>query len=134
MKEKSLEFLNQIKEQKSKMKNLNYNELKTQDYLQDAKIPLRLKKLLFLLRCRMVRVSSNYGKPTELCPLGCGQLDIQENLLQCLRIKMSCFDVMRNKDCQYSDIFANDPDKMKATTLLFDKAIRTREALLEAKQ
>ena len=61
-------------------------------------------------------------------------LDTQENLLQCLRIKMSCFDLMRNKDCQNSDIFANDPEKMKATTLLFDKAIRTREVLLEAKQ
>ena len=133
MKETSLEYLNQIKEQKSKMRNLNYNELKTQDYLQDAKIPLRLKKLLFLLRCRMVRVAGNYGKPTELCPLGCGQLDTQENLLQCLSIKMSSFDVMTNKGCQYSDIFTNDPEKMKAATLLFDKAIRTREVLLEAK-
>ena len=90
----------------------------TQDYLQDAKIPLRIKSCY---------------KPTEQCPLGCGQLDTQENLLQCLSIKMSSFDVMTNKDCQYSDIFTNDPEKMKAATLLFDKAIRTREMLLEDK-
>ena len=78
----------------------------------------------------MVRVYRNYGSQ-QLCPLGCGLSDTQENLLQCSVIKMNCFAVLINQDVKHGDIYGTDEDKMTNAVNLFDKAITTRKLLLE---
>ena len=128
--EKALEYLNGIKQNQSKMNNIVYKELKMQEYLVNNKTSIKQKKLLFSLRTKMVRVYRNYGSQ-QLCPLGCGLADTQENLLQCSVIKMNCFAVLINQEVKHCDIYGTDGDKMTNAVKLFDKAITTRKLLLE---
>ena len=130
---KALQYLNNLKEGKSKMKHLEYNELQMQDYLVNNTISLKQKKLLFSLRVQMARVSKNYGGQ-QVCPLRCGLLDTQENILQCSVVQMNCYEVMTNNEVQYMDIYSSDPVKIEKAAKLFDKAITVRNLLIEKEQ
>ena len=59
-KEFTLDRLNQKKFEHSKMENLVYTELKTQDYLLSTDITTEQKRQIFLFRTRMADFSENY--------------------------------------------------------------------------
>ena len=112
------------------MDNLEYDSLKTQEYLHSNDINIKMKKLLFKLRCHMIKVGFNYGKKIE-CPLCYIEVDQQHHLISCFIIKAHNPSVLENvNNCQYSDIFSPDIQKLKNIAILFQTAIRTREILL----
>ena len=86
---------------------------------------IKHKKLAFQFRTHMVKTASNFGSKAS-CPLGCDYIDTQESLLTCDIIKMNNFDVLTS-DIKYDDVFG----KIGKAVSLLDKALRTRETLLQ---
>ena len=77
----------------------------------------------------MVKTASNFGSKAT-CPLGCDHIDNQESLLTCDIIKMNNFDVLTS-DIKYDDVFGKNIEKIGKAVSLLDKALRTRETLLQ---
>ena len=114
----------------SKLKSIHYDKLKMQDYLKSQKIKLKMKRILFKARTRMLNVGENFGKkgPCPLCNL---KEDTQSHLLDCIIVKMECPEIVENKEnCSYADIFCNSIEKMNNIAKLLHQAMRTREKLL----
>ena len=80
MKRAASEYLMKEKSSKSKMQNLNYNEIKLQNYFSTSQITTKRKIILFKARTRMLKVWYNFGQKIK-CPLCKIQEDKQEHLL-----------------------------------------------------
>ena len=114
----------------SKMKNLNYNELKIQKYLLSKEMSTKTKIMLFKARNRMLKVASNYGSKTN-CPLCKISEDSQKHLLECVIIKITCQDILNNDNKKYEDIYSDNVTKQKEIIQLIEIAIRKREEIIE---
>ena len=118
----------------SKMKNLEYEELKMQDYLTSEDMPLRHKKLAFRLRTRMTKLSNNMGMK-NLCFL-CkedGSEDGQAHVLfNCSVLKNEC-PQMRKVNTSYLDIFSEDSFKVGEAVKVAEVALRKRLEILDNK-
>ena len=115
------------------MDNLQYSELKRQDYLMDNKVPSYKAKRAFMYRVRMARVKANFKQSyADLnCALGCPAEDRQEHLLKCDKIKENSELIRLNKTAQYEDIFSSSIEKLVAAVDLLDVAMKVREKLLD---
>ena len=85
----TLENLLAKKAKHSKMNNLNYSDLKMQNYFVKGDLNTSQKKTIFKLRTRMENFGENYrcGKAHVICPL-CGlHWDSQDLCLQCPKIR-----------------------------------------------
>ena len=80
-------FLIDRKSEKSKLKDLCYEELKMQEYLNSS-LQIGEKKLMFQLRTRMLDVKENFkhAYPDHVCPLCGSENDSQQHLLDCAKI------------------------------------------------
>ena len=87
---KSFEFLRllEIKDSKSKMKNLFYPEFKLQDYLLLKKMTISQAKALFKFRVRMAPFGQNFkgGQSMIICPFCRNHVDGQEESWGCKSI------------------------------------------------
>ena len=70
-KELAIDKLNETIEKHSKMDNIDYYELKMQDYLKNEKISVKQARILFKYRTRMARFWENFkaGRPPQPCPV-----------------------------------------------------------------
>ena len=84
---------------------------------------------MFKWRTRMQNFKINFRNGSEnlSCSLGCLHDDSQENILQCDIVKQT-LDV---SSINYFNIFSNDPNKMKSTLQVLDKALQVRNRSLE---
>ena len=75
----------EIKETKSKMKNLFYPELKIQDYLLLKKMNTGQARALFKFRVRMAPYGQNFrgGQSIIYCPFCQNHADGQEEICKC---------------------------------------------------
>ena len=87
--EYALKILLEKKFHHSKMENVNYNELKIQNYLMDENLSTNEMKTVFKYRTRMEKFGENYrgGKSQVICPLCSLHLDNQSLSFQCPIIK-----------------------------------------------
>ena len=126
----SLKYLNNKKFEKTKLKDLCYEDLKMQEYLKSSDLKISERKLLFQLRTRMIDVKENFkhAYPDHVCPLcGC-ENDSQQHLLYCTAISTdSTF--MIDPNVRYSDIFSNDVRKQGLITRLFQSQLKKRKSL-----
>ena len=118
-----------------KMGKLSYSELKMQDYLQTNLLNTTQKKILYKLRVRMINVSNNMGVKVQcfLCREDSADeqnLDSQEHLLVCPRIKDEVKEIRDNTTVAHDDIYSDNIMKQKAAVVLFQKAIRTRSIIM----
>ena len=122
-----------MKTKSSKMKNLEYTELKQQEYLCNNNVPPHKARSLYRYRVRMDRVKRNYSHSYSNldCPLCLGHEDRSDYLLQCDKIKENCVDVRENRSVKYMDIYSSSVEKMVAAVDLLDAAMKTREKLLD---
>lgn len=99
----------------SKIKGINYKELKTQDYLFSPVFDDHQRRLLFLLRSRMVDVKANFRNQhsDSLCPSQCALIhtDSQENLLVCPKLKGYSTNKVR-----HADLFKGTSKQLLAVT------------------
>ena len=71
----------------SKMKNLQYDELKLQKYLKLSELTVEEIKHLLLWRTRMTKFGKNYGEGDKLCVLCQSYPDSQEESFLCNEAK-----------------------------------------------
>ena len=115
-KEHALEYLSNIKSKHSKMENLDYLELKLQNYLIDGQITVQEAKNLFRFRTRVAKFWENMKSNQNLslaCPLCHLQPDTQRHSFQCEIIKTR----MKVKG-SYSDIFLDNVPVDTVKTLM----------------
>ena len=107
---------------KTKMADLHYDKLNPQEYLYT--IDVRLAKIVFKFRTRMMQFCGNFrGQgPLESCPL-CGEHeDLQELCFKCPAI-VKKFKV----DHEYENIFCQFIDQNLAKTLCEIAKLRKKE-------
>ena len=124
-----MNLTNEIKTKNlKKLKNIKYQKLEMQKYLQCKELTTKQKKIIFKARTGMLPVSFNFGgkDPCKLCDLSD---DTDRHLLDCVVIKMCCPSVMENADTVYNHIYSSNIDDMKKVSKLLLSALRTRELL-----
>ena len=122
-KEFALDYLLKLKDKHTKMDNLQYLELKLQNYLKDDGISVMEAKNLYRYRTRVANFKENFKNGHQSCAIPCPlcmvQPDSQPHCMQCPIIK-SKIDVKGN----YSDIFLEDIPAEISKTLLKISEIR----------
>ena len=113
--EYALNHLLKMKQKHSKMDNLEYEELKMQNYLKDGIISVKEAQNLFKYRTKVARFKENFkNNYVEMgCPMCLGQPDTQAHCVQCPIIKENI-----NIKGDYSEIFSEEISKEIAKTLL----------------
>ena len=124
-KEFTLDYLLNIKQRHSKMDNLEYVELKIQNYLKDEEISVKEAQNLYRYRTRVAKFKENFKNSYVgiACPLCLVQPDTQAHCVQCPEIK----DNVTVKGT-YSDIFSDDISSDISKSLL--KITEYRENML----
>ena len=133
----SFKYLKELKNNHSKMRNLNYDEFKLAEYLSSPLFNDESRKLLLALRTRTVPgIRTDYGTlyVDKMCPLGCGDEDNIPNILSCriLREKHKSDEMLVNSELKYSDIFSNNIRKQKEATELFRQLLETRNQIISS--
>ena len=129
---KAFDDLILMKKTHSKMDNLNYDQLKIQNYLKtDSKMTNDEKQLLFRMRTRMTDVKLNFKNKyvDHLCLLGQIEEESQSHLMECLILKDKCEALKENMEVEYKDIYKNNTKQQKAIKL-FKEIWNTRDMLL----
>ena len=124
VKKKAFDDLIKLNKTHSKMDNLNYDQLKIQNYLKtDSKMTNDEKQLLFRMRTRMTDVKLNFKNKyvDHLCLLGQIEEESQSHLMECLILKDKCEALKENMEVEYKDIFKNNTKQQKAIKLLRDR-------------
>ena len=128
MKEYTLKYLLDVKQEHSKMDNLSYSELKLQPYLKNETIPVQEAKNLFKFRVKVANFRENYKEmykhTNTVCPFCKIHPDTQAHALQCHEMKAKM-----KMEGNYQDIFkGNIPAEISRTIL---KISQLRKELLD---
>ena len=130
---KSFKYLNDIRQNQSKIKHISYKSLTLQKYLTSSKFTNTEKALLFKNRTRMVDVRENFKNkyPNNYfkCELKCGESENQQHLLDCTVLIENCDALYNDSTVKYEDLFASE-DKQLDAVKLYDKVLKKREELL----
>ena len=118
------------KQSKSKMTNLNYNELKIKQYLISSKLNLRKKQMLFKLRTRMMSTPENFGLD-RLCKICEIERDTTNHVLSCIFLKGEVPEVLGLDVDLSKGVYSDDIDKNISFLKIFEKMWRKREELLD---
>ena len=126
----AFEYLNSMKQKHSKMRNIEYDSLKLQPFLDSPIFNLETRNLLFRLRTRTVSgVRADFkGIYSDIsCPLKCGENDTLENILSCKEI-LSIYKSTSvcHGQTNYSDIFSKNITKQQEVSELYRKFIEIR--------
>ena len=130
---KSFQYLENIKQNQSKLQNVIYKKLEIQKYLVSSKFTDTEKSLLLKLRTRMVEVRENfknkYLNNNYQCELNCGEREDQQHLLDC-QVLIDNYDTLYNDSfVQYGDLFSSEAKQLNAVKL-YGKVLKTREKLI----
>ena len=128
--EAALEFLNSSKKDKSKLKDLYYDELKIQEYLISDELLTSEKKLLFQLRTRMINVKDNFkhGHVDLVCPLCMTYNDTQQHLLECQSILKDASSLV-HPGMKYAELFGKEVRKQVLLTRVFRVNMKIRRTI-----
>ena len=115
--------------------NLNYTQLKLQDYFLPNAMSIKQCNLLFSLRADMVNVRRNFKHSFTdmICPIchDSTQLDTQPHILQCVKL-LENENLMMKNTISYSDIFSQEVHKQVKVTKLFDYFLQKRRKIEKA--
>ena len=132
--EETFKYLINLKKKHSKMDELNYSELKIQNYLKSSNgLTHDEKCTLFKFRVREIDVKTNYRNrhqnlQCELCQSG--EDDSQLHLLNCQKLIENCETLANNIEVEYEDIFEDIESQAKAVRLLTE-ILEVRTQLFE---
>ena len=125
-KEYALEYLLKLKSKHSKMENLEYLELKLQNYLKTKDITVQEAKNLYKFRTRVAKFGENMKSNSNVsiaCPLCQVEPDTQEHsVMQCSVVRSKV--VVRGV---YRDIFLDDVPVEIARTLMEIMELREKQ-------
>ena len=132
----AFEYLEGLKNQHSKVKDIKYMRLETQPYILSENFTNVDICTLFALRSRMTNVKKNFSNQFRnnlLCKLGCSDMDNQEHLLECRIIQEKLEDKFKLAESEYSDLFGTVKQQCEIIRI-FSEILEVREALIEAQQ
>ena len=129
----ALKQLNKIKKSHSKVLQLKYTKLETQNYIKKKIFSTKEITTLFKLRTRMVQVKMNFKNfyDNTLCDLCYDEEDSQEHMLNCEKLIEHCDELYNDYIVNYEDIYSSDPHVLLRVTKLFMKVIESKENLIE---
>ena len=134
IKEAAFKRLLEIKSNHSKLKNITYNKLEIQSYLQSPLFGSEDVQMLLALRTRTVRgVKSDFRGMFQdaECPLGCGSTDTLENILTCSVLQKNLqSETLANNKITFADIYSSDIRAQKQVTELYTKLMSIRENIM----
>ena len=110
------------------MKDVHYDELKLQPYLSSSKLNTAQKRMLYKIRLRMIMTPDNMGK-TQQCKLCELERDEMSHVLNCVILKLACPDLLKTTS-KISDAYGTNEDNMKHLAVIYQKAWKAREQLL----
>ena len=113
IREKAFDDLMNTKKSHTKLDNIHYSELKTQDYLLNNTVESWIAKDIFKFRTRMIDVHENFKNNYFYevdCPLCHKAKDKQSHLITCEKLKGVCQSL--NQPIEYMDIFSKDTNKI----------------------
>ena len=138
IKSKALEYLNNLKNEHSKVRHISYRKLETQEYLVSNVITNEEARLLFSLRTSTLKVfKANFPKMYKNClhcPLNCWEqhekapLDTQEHMLHCRKLNVLGVDTVSLSKIEYSNLFS-DLKKQKEIAVLYQQLLQQRETI-----
>ena len=109
----ALEHLKQKQKQRSKIRNIEYTKLETQEYMVSPLFTNDEVNILYALRSRSVNVKANFKNKfgnNLVCPLCMLDEDNQPHIMVCKELT-SRFkrDELHSKKCKYEDLFDRKP-------------------------
>ena len=117
----------------SKVKNIEFTQIKTQQYITSQLFSNVEAQTLFSLRTRMINCKSNfknnYNEDDMICPVCNNHYDSQENMLVCEGLTGD-----REENPMYSDICSPDIQKQKEIARVFVRLLDKRSEILENAQ
>ena len=135
MKTLAKQYLSKLKNKHSKMKNIKFEEIKCQRYLNDTRLSSSEAKFLFQLRTRMYPVKVNFKNKVrqqgqnlncEICKI---EKDDQKHLLNCHVLK-NLVPELKDTKVKYDDIFGNNINKMVKAGKMFHIVNKVRKEIL----
>ena len=134
LEEAAFKYLQTKQKKHSKVCNIKYNKLQTQQYIKCPVFSNAEVNLLHSLRSRMVNVKDNFSSKFQnhlLCPLCENARDDQPHLLECteLQNRMKTEELSKGK-VEYRNIFEG-VDKQKEAVQLMLQLINIREELVD---
>ena len=128
----ALIWLMEEKGKKSKVKNLNHDVLKMQNFLAGSELETAEKKFLFQMRSRMLDVKCNFkNNYTNLsCPLCSLKEDDQKHTLECSVLLHNITDVAI-ETVNYDDIFEDDIHKQAKILRIFINLWKKKKIMLK---
>ena len=115
VKEKAFQYLKDLQNSHSKSQNIQYKELKLQEYLKPtSSMTIKEKSFIFMARSRMLDVNCNFkiGKSTLLCRK-CGiENESQKHILSCKALQDNSL-IDSDYAPSYEDIFGSNIDKIE---------------------
>ena len=129
----ALKYLKQKQKEHSKIKDIEYTKLETQEYMKSPIFTNAEVNFLNALRSRSINVKWNFKSKYSnnlQCPLCELSKDDQSHLLECpeLRKRFKTNEVCQ-KPCKYEDIFS-DHQKQKEVTHQIMKLMNIREQMV----
>ena len=133
MKVAAFKFLKNLQEKHSKVKDISYEKLETQQYMTSPIFKDDEVNILHALRAKYINVKANFSSKYQnnmLCPLCLVDLDDQQHVLKCgiLSSKFKSKETLKRSP-KYEDIFA-DHGKQKQITHLFKELLQIRTSLV----
>ena len=132
-------FLLNEKSEKSKIKNINYESLKIQEYIFSKMFTNSEVELLSKLRSRNIDLKCNFKTKFSAtknieklkCSLkNCNELETQEHLMHCNEILNIFNEKYDMTGIKYKDIFSKQIKKQRNVTKLYKILIDIRSKLL----
>ena len=115
VKEKAFKYLKDLQNSHSKSQNIQYKEVKLQEYLKPASsMTIKEKSFIFMARSRMLDVKCNFkiGKSDLLCRK-CGiENESQKHILSCKALQDNSL-INSDYSPSYEDIFGSNIDKIE---------------------
>ena len=137
--EASFKHLKSLQKKHTKIRNISYNEYKSQPYISDTKFSNKMVSVLFSMRSSMTRgIKNNFSSlyvGNKTCPLlECKSQteDDQPHLLKCFALKTH---LSQPEQVQLSNIFYNDIfgpiEKQREAAQILTRLLGIREELLQ---
>ena len=115
------------KNERGKVAYINYEKKAMQEYLKSTKVSIQMKKFIFILRCRMLDISSNYPNQnkSEFCPVCNDSKDTQEH-------QMTCPELVDDKQLtdsvpRYEELFGENMLKQIRVATIIQENFRLRK-------
>ena len=132
----AIKYLQSIKEKHSKVKNIEYQKLKVQNYMTSPIFSNLEVNTLHALRSRSTECKENYKQKYAysnlLCALCGDENENQQHILKCrvLLANLKTTNMIKEKPV-YEDIFSPNVQKQKVITVIYMELFELRKNLQE---